>query len=79
MCMFKLSMLTTRIKLQLLDVIWKWALLGVFLYNVAGNITAAGVLVAICGFFLILNVRVVLKPLSYPISTEILVESPETP
>lgn len=75
--MFKLSKLTTRIKLQLLDALWKWSLLAVFLYNVAGNIEMAGILMAISAVCLLMNIKIILKPLSYPINPENLIETPE--
>lgn len=77
MCMFKLSQLTTRIKLQLIDALWKWALLWVFLYNVAGNLSMAGIFTVICLVCFVINVRVILKPLSYPINADTLIEPPE--
>lgn len=77
--MFKLSQLTTKMKLQLIDALWKTGLLWAFLYHIAAEVYVAEIFTGICLVFFVMNVRVITKPLSYPINQDDIIPTPEEP
>jgi hypothetical protein len=75
--MFKFSQLTTRIKLQLLEAVWRAALLNAVLIWISSDVSQAQIFTALCLVFLVLNFMVITKPLSYPINLGVLPEAAE--
>lgn len=76
--MIKLSQLTTRIRMQLLDAAWKSGMLWALLIWIAGDEYHVQIFSVVSLAFFILNAMVILKPLSYPIVPDSEEESADT-
>jgi len=64
-------------RLQLLEAFWRAAVLWAFLYYIAAEVYIAQIFTGICVVFLLANVLVITKPLSYPINLDNVTESPD--
>jgi len=68
--MFNFRRLTTKMKTQILDALWKSAMLWTLLYMIASDATEVKVFSGLCLGLFVWYFIVIIKPLSYPINLQ---------